>query len=179
MCRSSERVFSPKYTSPVSSLKKRMSVPFRIAGLMLEACSSSSNRRIGRRLAYKPSSFLIFNNPCSGRTFSDGSLSYRAWPTAPNRIASLRLAFFRVSSGRGLPVASMAAWPIRASSNVNSCSYRAAICASTALPQWVTSGPIPSPGITKMCFFMRLFRFRVRKMVYCSPLCPRGGQGGV
>src|SRR6201996_6393259 len=41
-----------------------------------------------------------------------------------------------------------------ASSNVNSWPYSWPNFSNTALPQVVTSGPMPSPGITNMCFFI-------------------------
>jgi hypothetical protein len=47
-----------------------------ISGFILDAPNNSSNNFIGRRLAYRPSSFLILSSPCSGLTFNVGSLSY-------------------------------------------------------------------------------------------------------
>ena len=44
--------------------------------------------KVGRTLANKPNFLRIRNNPCSGRTLAEGSLSKRGKPMAPNKTAS-------------------------------------------------------------------------------------------
>ena len=69
---------------------------------------------VGLTLANKPNFCLIFNNPCSGLTFAEGSLSKRGCPMAPKRTASALAQTSWVSSGYGSPTASMAAAPVNA-----------------------------------------------------------------
>ena len=76
-----------------------------------------------------------------------GSLSYSGVPMAPiqNGIG-LFTDIPMVSSGIGLPVASIAAAPIRASVKLNSMSKYVSSTACRHLTAWAkTSGPIPSP----------------------------------
>ena len=138
----------------MSSRKKRISEPFNISALMLDASNSSSKSFIGLRLAYKPSSLRIFKRPCSGLTFKVGSLSYLGCPTAPNNIASQFFSLANVSSGNGLPVASMASCPMIASSNSNVCPNSFAMISNTFFPSVVTSLPMPSPGRITIFFFI-------------------------
>src|ERR1700712_316836 len=77
---------------------------------------------------------------------------------APNKMASLSKQISMVSSGKGLPVASMATAPIRQCVYVNSCPNFSATASSTFIDCCVTSGPIPSPLMTAMFFFINGLR---------------------
>src|SRR3954447_22352166 len=134
---------------PVSSRTTSRSVPSRILRLSGLASSSEANGLTGRRLAKSPSPSRMPSRPCSGRGFAGSVVSHRGPPTAPRRMASASRHPARVSSGRGEPVASMAAPPIRDSENVNPSS---ALRTSTA--EATTSGPIPSPGRRAMWALM-------------------------
>src|SRR3954468_14219684 len=134
---------------PVSSRTTSRSVPSRISRLSGLASSSDANGLTGRRLAKSPSPSRMPSRPCSGRGFAGSVVSHCGPPTAPRRMASASRHPARVSSGRGEPVASMAAPPIRYSENVNPSS---ALRTSTA--EATTSGPIPSPGRRAMWALM-------------------------
>ena len=78
---------------PVSSLTMSKSRLETFSSFRVEAETSSFERIAGLRLAKKSSSDLIPKSPFSGLLL-EGSLSHLGPPTAPNRIASLSLAFF-------------------------------------------------------------------------------------
>src|SRR5579862_1838430 len=90
--------------------------------------------------------FLSQKLTCSGRT---RPVPHFGPPTAPRRTASAALAQARVSSGRGLPVASIAHPPINLCWN----SIDKSVCFSTnfriLIASAVTSGPTPSPSSTQ------------------------------
>src|SRR3954470_3968359 len=134
---------------PVSSRTTSRSVPSRISRLSGLASSSEANGLTGRRLAKSPSPARIPSSPCSGRGLAGSVVSHRGPPTAPSRMASASRQPARVSSGRGDPVASMAAPPIRYSENVKPSS-----ALSTSTAEATTSGPIPSPGRRAMWALM-------------------------
>src|SRR3569832_1635146 len=134
---------------PVSSRTTIMSTPFSTSGRSVEAPSSLSLTATGRRFAYRPSPLRMASSPCSGRTLPRGS-SHFGPPTAPSSTASAPRADSRVASGSAVPVASMAAPPIRASRVSNSWPKRLATADRTFKASLVTSGPIPSPGRTVM-----------------------------
>src|SRR4051812_2955531 len=118
-----------------------MSVPSissRLSGL---ASSSAANGLTGRRLANRPRPARRPSSPCSGRGASGSVVSHFGPPTAPSSTASASRQPARVSSGRGDPVASIAAPPTKYSENVNPSS-----ALSTSTAEATTSGPIPSPG---------------------------------
>src|SRR5690606_22528497 len=79
---------SPKYTPPVNSLKNTKSVPSILSCFKGDLCKREGNVNVGRTLANRPSFFLVSSNPCSGRTFALGSLSYLGSPIAPKSTAS-------------------------------------------------------------------------------------------
>src|SRR3954464_5754843 len=126
---------------PVSSRTTSMSVPSirsRLSGL---ASSSAGNGFAGRRLANSPRPSRRPSSPCSGRGLSGSVVSHCGPPTAPSRTASASRQAAMGSSGRGDPVASMAAPPMRCSENVKPSRAR-----RTSTAEATTSGPIPSPG---------------------------------
>ena len=65
--------------------------------------SNEGNTKVGLTFANKPNFFLIFNNPCSGLTLADGSLSNLGSPIAPNNIASAFKQISCVVFGYGSP----------------------------------------------------------------------------
>ena len=73
---------------------------------------------------------------------------------APNKIASAFSQMLMVSSGKGLPVFSMAKAPTRALLKVNMWLNSIAIAFKTLTACAVTSGPIPSPGKTAIFSFI-------------------------
>src|SRR5690606_15762427 len=76
--------------------------------------------------------------------------------------------FSSVSSGRGFPVASIAACPINASSYVKVWVNLAAILSKTFLPIAVTSCPIPSPGTMSIFLFAILYYSDTVQHFLCS-----------
>ena len=60
---------------PVSSRKKTKSVPSIRSLFNGDLSNNDGNVNVGRTLANKPNFFRILSNPCSGRTFAEGSLS--------------------------------------------------------------------------------------------------------
>lgn len=71
-------------------------------------------------------------------------------PMAASRTASLCLHCDKVSSGRGCPVASMAAPPMSASVNSKCCCSALPAASRACRATLVISGPMPSPGSTVM-----------------------------
>src|SRR5947209_7090950 len=134
---------------PVSSRTTSMSVPWISSRLRGLASSRAGNGLTGRRLANSPRPARRPSRPCSGRGLSGSVESHLGPPTAPSRTASASRQPAKVSSGRGLPVASMAAPPTRYS--VNS---KPSIARSTSTAEAMTSGPIPSPGSRAMVALM-------------------------
>src|SRR4051794_14122500 len=126
---------------PVSSRTTSMSVPSMRSRLSGLASRSASKGLTGRRLANSPRPARRPSSPCSGRGFAGSVVSHCGPPTAPRRTASAARQADKVSSGRGLPVASIAAPPTRCS--VNS---KPSIARRTSTAEATTSGPIPSPG---------------------------------
>ncbi len=92
----------------------------------------------------------------------------RAAPRRSSRQASI------VRGGSGEPVASMAAPPISASVNSNSCSNRVATACSTRTASAVTSGPMPSPPSTAIRAFIaaRLLVGRSIAIAVCASRKP-------
>ena len=99
----------------------------------------------GRKLANKPISFLIFNNPDSGRN-SRGLLSHLYPPIQANNTESLDKHCCKLSSGNGSLTASIAAPPINASFNSKVKPDFSHNAVNATLVAAVISGPIPSPG---------------------------------
>src|SRR4051812_46906989 len=126
---------------PVSSRTTSRSVPSMRSRLSGLASSSASKGLTGRRLANRPRPSRRPSSPCSGRGLSGSVVSHCGPPTAPSRTASASRQAAMVSSGRGDPVASMAAPPMRCSENVKPSRAR-----RTSTAEATTSGPIPSPG---------------------------------
>ena len=87
------------------------------------------------------------SKPFSGR-IAISRPSHLGPPTAPKRIASQALALVMVASGRGPPVASMAAPPSKAESMVKSKPNFSLLASRTLTASAIISGPIPSPGKT-------------------------------
>ena len=81
-----------------------------ISSLIGDADLSGAKILAGRRFANKPSASRIASSPFSG-LISLGSVSHLGPPTEPRRTASLALQAVSVSSGKGTPVASIAAPP--------------------------------------------------------------------
>ena len=99
----------------------------------------------GRMLAKTLNSARSFKSPCSGRTLALGS-DHCGPPTAPRITASLSLQLDIVLAGKGSPVASIAAPPINCSLKLKLWPCRDAMTSRSSRPEFVTSGPIPSPG---------------------------------
>ena len=137
-------------SSPLStiSLRKR------------QAPASSGKRRAGRRFAYKPNALRIPRSPFSGR-MAGSMVSHLGPPTEPKRTASAFLQASMVASGRGEPVVSMAMPPMRTFSVVNSWLNFFAVASSTRSASPTISGPIPSPAITTICFFIFFLYFSI------------------
>ncbi len=121
---------------------------------------SSLKAKAGRRLANPPSAARIFSRPASGR-LSGGSELNSFPPTAPSNTASEASAASSVSAGSGVPSLTIATPPIRLVSNSKVCPPRSATSCKTATASPVTSGPIPSPAVTRIFSFMpSLFRVK-------------------
>ena len=106
--------------------------------------------------AYKPSPDLNPRSAFSGR-ISESTLSHFGPPTAPNSTASLSFADSIVSCGSGMPNASIAAPPALSSLVKISISFLEAAASNTSIAAVVISGPIPSPGITAILYFLPIF----------------------
>src|SRR3954451_21923356 len=119
-----------------------MSTPSISSRLSGEASYRAGKGRIGRRLAYRPSSARRRNKPCSGRTAPGSFVSHLGPPSAPRKTASEALTAAIASSVIATPWRSIAAPPAGCSSKLRS--------SATAFRTWTaaaaTSGPIPSPG---------------------------------
>src|SRR5215510_9540241 len=146
-----------------------MSVCSTTSRLSGEAATSMGKQVAGRRLAKRSSSLRRPRRPRSGR-FSWGRLSHLGPPTEPKRMASLRSQRARVAGGRGSPVASMAAPPIRAGSNSKATPVARPTTSSTLRASGVTSCPMPSPPrIAILCVAIRQASGSCR----VSPPCAR------
>ena len=110
----------------------------------------------GLRLAKSPSPARSPRSPFSGR-MEMSSGSHLGPPTAPSSTASASRAMLRVTSGRGRPVASMAAPPTRASSMSMSRPKSSRSVARTLTASVTISGPIPSPGRMRMFLLKGLY----------------------
>ena len=140
--------------SPVSSRTTMKSRPLRAAsGRSRQAPASSGRSRAGRRLAKRPRALRMPRSPRSGR-FSGGWVSHLGPPTAERYTASEALHLVMVSSGRGQPVASMAAPPMWALSKVKVQPVLAPTASRTLRPSARISGPMPSPGRRQIFLFM-------------------------
>ena len=106
---------------PVSSRTIIRSRPLTTSSFRVEAFANCGNKKAGRKFANKPSSARIANNPLSGRRGRSID-SHLGPPTDPSNIAVDSLAFFNVSSGKGVPVASTALPPINPCSNLTASS---------------------------------------------------------
>jgi hypothetical protein len=126
-----------------------MSVPARIDGFNGPADSSPGHTRAGRRFANSFSSRLIPSNAASGLA-DDGPLSNAGSPTAPRRMPSACRARFNVSSGSGGSPWRRAAAPMGASEISKVWPKRAATVSRTRRAAAVTSGPMPSPGRSRI-----------------------------
>ena len=118
-----------------------------------QAPASSGSSRAGRRLANRPRALRMPSRPFSGRR-AGSMLSHLGPPTAPRYTASAFRQASTVAAGRGSPVASMAAPPMRAGTKSNSWPNFLATASRTATPWATISGPMPSPGNRQMVFFI-------------------------
>src|SRR5574343_918333 len=141
--------------SPVSSRTIRISRPDTTSGFSDEALASSGYRMAGRRLAKRFKCLRMPSRPRTGRC-SRGSVSHCGPPTAPSSTASAALALVRVSAGYGSPVASTAQPPSRP---VVISRFRPSLfkASSTRTASAVISGPIPSPGSTRILRDIRVY----------------------
>ena len=138
---------------PVSSRTTTMSrPPSMISGLRGEASASSSKTMAGRRFAKSPSSFLSPSRARSGLS-SPGRSSHFGPPTAPRRTASDAFAISTVSSGRHLPVSSIAAPPASTYVYSKVCPNLSPTASRTLVASSITSGPMPSPFTTAILYF--------------------------
>ena len=151
---------------PVSSRTIKISKPDTISGFKLEASANCGYKIAGRKLPNRPNSERIPNKPFSGR-IAISRPSHLGPPTAPSKIASQALALDKVSSGNGLPVASMALPPNKAESMFKSRPNLSLQASSTLTASLMISGPMPSPGITNTLCVMSL-------LPYLSTKQPRG-----
>src|SRR5262252_6834778 len=146
-----------------------MSVCSTTSRLSGEASTSMGKQVAGRRLANRSSSLRRPRRPRSGR-FSWGRLSHLGPPTEPNRMASLRSQRARVAGGRGSPVPSIAAPPMRAGSNSKATPVARPTTSSTLRASGVTSCPMPSPPrIAILCVAIR----QASGSCLLSPPCAR------
>ena len=130
---------------PVSSRTTIMSVPRNTSARSGDAWTKSSMTLTGRILAKTLISARSFKSPCSGRTLALGSDHFGP-PTAPRITASLSLQLDIVLAGKGSPVASIAAPPMGCSLKLKLWPCRDAMTSRSLRAEFVTSGPIPSPG---------------------------------
>src|SRR5690554_432796 len=139
---------------PVSSRTIRMSRPATTSGLRVEAAASCGYSRAGRRLPNRPSCERIFSRPRSGR-MAGSIVSHFGPPTAPSRMASDWRARSRVSSANGTPYLSRAAPPSSSWLSSISRPYFSSAACSTLTASVMISGPMPSPGRTRI--FLDMF----------------------
>ena len=137
---------------PVNSRTMRISIPSP-ESLSGQASLSCLNMTAGRRFAY---TFMPPRKPrsaFSGR-ISGATLSHFGPPTAPSSTASDARQISSWSFGSGFCRLSIAAPPATTCLYTNSCPYFFATASSTRTASATTSGPIPSPGISAIVFFI-------------------------
>src|SRR5487761_134250 len=137
---------------PVSSRTMMRSRPSTTSRFRVEASASAAKTKAGRRLAKSSMSLRSRSKPRSGFC-AKGRLSHFGPPTAPSRIASVSSAAFIAASVSGMPCLSMAAPPTRSSLTSKLAIRRLSKYSMTRAAWCVTSGPMPSPGNS------RIFRF--------------------
>ena len=143
-----------------------------------QAPASSGSSRAGRRLANRPRALRMPSRPFSGRR-AGSMLSHLGPPTAPRYTASAFWQASTVAAGRGSPVASMAAPPMRAGTKSNSWPNFLATASRTATPWATISGPMPSPGNRQIVFFILVSSCSAAALRLCQKLSllPRKAMG--
>ena len=133
----------------MSSRTTIKSVPETISFFRLDKCARASKTTAGLIFAKVCNSLRRASSPVSGR-LSLGRSSYLGPPIAAINTASTSFTFFLVSSGKGEPVLSIATPPRSNSiySKLGTRTFRTFTVSS------VISGPIPSPGINAIVFFV-------------------------
>ena len=134
-----------------------------------QAPASSGSSRAGRRLANRPRALRMPSRPFSGRR-AGSILSHLGPPTAPRYTASAFWQASTVAAGRGSPVASMAAPPMRAGTKSNSWPNFLATASRTATPWATISGPMPSPGNRQMVFFILISSCSAAALRLCAKI---------
>src|SRR6202789_4579964 len=132
-----------------------MSAPSMISGRSGELTASSLNANAGRRLAKPPSAARNWSRPASGRLSGERELNSLP-PTAPSKTASASRAAASVSAGSGVPSLTMATPPMRLALSSSVWPPSRATSLSTETASWVTSGPMPSPAVTRIFSFIVL-----------------------
>ena len=122
-----------------------MSSPAMISFLSVEASASSGNTVAGRRLANSPISLRRRRIARSG-FFSNGTLSHRGSPTAPNSTASTDRASAITLSVIGTSCFSRLEAPTSPSLMSKRTARRLSNQSITRRTCFIASGPIPSPG---------------------------------
>ena len=138
-----------------------MSSPRTTSGFRVDAPASCGQETAGRRFAKTPSSDRRASSPRSGRMLRSIP-SHRGPPTAPSRMASQARARSSVPPGSGTPQASTASPPIGACSISKPGSASPRRASRTFSASATISGPIPSPGST------RIFRLMSRPCRACG-----------
>src|SRR5882672_110624 len=127
------------------------------SGRSVDASLSASKQMAGRRLANSSKSLRSRKRPRSG-FLSKGLLSHLGPPTAPNSTASAACASLIVSSVTGTPSASNAAPPTSARSMAKERPRFFASQWMTRSVSAITSGPMPSPGRSRILYVMSSVR---------------------
>src|SRR5690606_30954438 len=128
----------------------------------------------GRRLPNSPSCERIFSRPRSGR-MAGSMVSHFGPPTAPSSTASAARARSRVSSASGTPYLSMAAPPNSSKASSKPRANLSLARFSTLTASAMISGPIPSPGRTRICLLITSSRNSgcamrtTQKLFRCAP----------
>mmetsp|Transcript_1316 Transcript_1316/g.3105 ORF Transcript_1316/g.3105 Transcript_1316/m.3105 type:complete len:206 (-) Transcript_1316:94-711(-) len=159
---------------PTSSRTIMISTPDTTSRFKVDASASWGNTWAGRRFAKAFSPERRPRSPRSGRS-SGGMVSHLYPPMAESSTASEALHIVMVSSGRGTPVASMAAPPMSASWNSRLCPSALTAALRTFTATSVISGPMPSPG-SRVIFLVARQASAARPGACCplgSPI-PRG-----
>ena len=150
-----------------------MSAPSMISGRSGLLTASSLKAKAGRRLAKPPSAARSCSRPASGRLSGARELNSLP-PTAPRRTASeVERGGERVGGQRRAVLHDGDAADAACSENTNSWPPSSATSFSTATASLVTSGPMPSPAVTRIFRFIPLLLGASGLPLLVRPSCAR------